>query len=177
MLNKLGKAYAPQLEVVPLLILVLGFYAAASNIDSLPQEIPTHFNIQGLPDGWGNKNDIFVGPFVGALIYVILTVIVAAFVMVSDPMRLINLPNKQKMLLTPGRAEELRIFMVRALFVMKVVMMSMTAYITWATVEMAFGREQTLGGLFYILLGGVLAATGAITWKSLSLTHTKPRVR
>jgi uncharacterized membrane protein len=54
---------------------------------TLPARVPTHFNLAGVPDGWGSKNILLLMPTVGVALYALLT-IVARFP------RLFNYPVK-----------------------------------------------------------------------------------
>jgi uncharacterized membrane protein len=67
MLQKIARIYPPVLELIPLLLLFLAFYLTFINYPNLPDRIPSHFNIQGLPDGWGSKEEILIYP-VSALV-------------------------------------------------------------------------------------------------------------
>src|SRR3972149_94800 len=169
MWQRLSKSYPLQLEVIPLFLVFLGFYLAMSNYGSLPDRIPTHFGIQGAPDGWENKSEIYVSPTIGAFVYVMFGVIMALFAAVKDPMKLINLPQKRKAALTEAQAEELRLFVLRALLVMKLCMMGLTTYLTYNTIQVAMEREPGLGAPFFVFTAGILVAAGAMTWKSLKI--------
>lgn len=50
---------------------VIGFFAYRT----LPATIPTHFDLRGQPDGFGNKLSILVLPGVGTLLFLTLTII------------------------------------------------------------------------------------------------------
>lgn len=178
MWQRLSKSYPLPLEVIHLFLVFLGFYLAATNYGSLPDRIPTHFGIQGVPDGWGGKSQIYVSPAVGAFVYVMFGVIMALFAAVKDPMKLINLPHfpqKRKAALTEAQAEELRLFILRALLVMKLFMMGLTTYLTYNTIQVAMGLEPGLGAPFFVFLAGILVAAGAMAWKSLKIAGSKPQ--
>lgn len=138
--QKLGRCYPLSLELVPLLLLALAVYWVASNYSALPTVIPTHFDAQGTVDGWGGKGTLLVLPVVSIGVYVLLTAIGAAMSLVKDPRSLINLPAKSKAALTDAETEELRVFVVRSLLVMKTLTVGLMAHLTSATVEVARGR-------------------------------------
>ncbi len=51
-----------------LIILAIPFAYAASIYPSLPDTIPTHFNIKGEADGFGEKSSVFLGPGIMAAV-------------------------------------------------------------------------------------------------------------
>lgn len=60
-----------------LVLLLLPFGYAAYLYPDAPERVPIHFNINGEPDGWGNRNSLFIGPLilgiVGIFIYVLIS--------------------------------------------------------------------------------------------------------
>lgn len=175
MRQRLGKSYPVQLEAIPALLVLLGFYLAVSNYTTLPDRIPTHFDFRGVADEWGGRGSIWVSPAIGAGAYLMFTAIVLAFAAVADPMKLINLPQKRKAALTLAQAEELRVFCIRSLFVMKIAMTCLTTFLTYDTIQLGLGRTHTLGGLFYVFLAAILLSAFAMTWKAIRLLASGPR--
>ena len=116
MLQKLSKVYPPIIELIPLLLLFAAFYLTFSSYSSLPDRIPTHFNFQGIPDGWGGKTNVFIYIGVSLFIYVLITGISIALAVTRNPKALINLPESMKERISPSQAEVLRVFMVRCLW-------------------------------------------------------------
>ena len=53
--------------LIALLLLAIPFGYAAYIYPSLPETIPTHFNIKGEADAYGGKNSIFLGPCIMAV--------------------------------------------------------------------------------------------------------------
>ena len=41
----------------------------------MPDTVPTHFNIQGEPDGWGSKNSLILLPILATFLFVLLSFI------------------------------------------------------------------------------------------------------
>ncbi|MDX1907095.1 MAG: DUF1648 domain-containing protein [Bacteroidia bacterium] len=56
-----------------LLATLWGF--VAYTYPSLPETIPTHFNLAGVPDGWGSRATLWALPGVATLICILLTVL------------------------------------------------------------------------------------------------------
>ncbi|MBI2958387.1 MAG: DUF1648 domain-containing protein [Chloroflexi bacterium] len=175
MRQRLNKAYPPQLEAAPAVLVFLGLYLAASSYGILPDRIPTHFDFFGTPDGWGGRGQIWVSPAIGAGLYIVLTVIAVASAVVKDPMALINLPARWKKALTAAQAEGMRVFMLRNLLFMKTMMLCLTTYLTRSTIEVALGRQNGLGAPFFFFLAGALVAAGAMAWKALRISSAKPK--
>jgi uncharacterized membrane protein len=50
-------------------------YAALNGPESLPDRIPTHFNIAGQPNAWGSRDFLWFLPCVAAGLYLLLTVL------------------------------------------------------------------------------------------------------
>ena len=58
------------------LIVALNFILVAVFFLNLPETIPTHFNIKGIADGYGNKNDIWMLPLLNLITYLGLTLLI-----------------------------------------------------------------------------------------------------
>jgi len=175
MWRKLAKCYPPQLELVCLFLLVLALYLALSNYSALPDTIPTHFDAGGKPDGWGGKSSVFVFPAMSAFIYLLFTSIGIWFAITKDPRRLMNLPRKWKAALTVEQTEELRVFMNRCLFLLKVLIQGLAAYGTYITIEIAQGNASGLGAPWFLFTIAVLVLAGLMVWKSFRLYRTARR--
>jgi len=144
-------------------------YLVAANYGSLPDEIPNHFNLRGEPDDWSGKGTILLLPGLAAFMYLLMTGISVALALVRDPMSMINLPRSRKEAIGVEQAEKLRVLVVRVLFLMKLLLTGMMAYLAHATVEVAFERWTSLGLLFYLFIVAILGAAAFLVWKALSL--------
>jgi len=74
-----------------LALIVLGYlawitYWALNGPDRLPDRVPTHFDITGHPNGWGSPTILWLLPAVGAVLYLLFTVLA------SIQLRTFNLP-------------------------------------------------------------------------------------
>lgn len=172
MWQKLSHTYPLRLEIIPLLLLLLTFYLTLSSYPSLPDRIPTHFGIQGTPDRWGGKNEIFVYPAVSAFVYVMFTAINVLLALAKDQRKFINLPQKQKVMaaLTELQIEKLRLFINRSLFAMKVIILGLMLYSLYSAIEIACGRASGLAGLWFLFMLAILALSGYMVWKSMRIT-------
>ncbi len=176
MWQKLSKCYPPHLELIPLFLLAFTIYLALSNYATLPDTIPTHFNAQGIADGWGGKNTIFIFLGLSAFIYILFTAINVSFAAVRDPRSLINLPMERKAALSDTQVETLRVTLNRYLFLMKLLAQGLTTYLLYITIEVAWERASSLGTIFSLFILGILAVAGLMVWKALRLTRTPKRV-
>ena len=113
MWQKLTRCYPLQVELIPLVLLILAFYIVLSNYSLLPDSIPFHFDAQGNPDDWNSKETIFLLPSIAAVVFVLLTSFNVWVACTNDSRRLINLPEKRKEALTGAQAELLRLFIDR----------------------------------------------------------------
>jgi uncharacterized membrane protein len=170
MWQKFSRSYPIHLELIPLFLVLITFYLAWSNYASLPETIPTHFNAQGLPDGWGSRQSIFASPGFGAFMYLSLTALNIWLALVKNPKRYINLPKKRLQNLTDAQAEKLLIFLNRCLFVMKTFFQSLCIYLVYVTIEVAHGRATGLGFPFYLILVAIIGVAIFMLWQSLRRT-------
>jgi len=171
MWQKLTKCYPLQLELIPLVLLILAFYIVLSNYSLLPDSIPFHFDAQGNPDDWNSKEMIFLLPSIAAVVFVLLTSFNVWFACTNDPRRLINLPEKRKEALTETQAELLRLFIGRCLFILKILILGLLTYLTWQTVEIAMDNASRLGSPFWLLTAALVIFVAYMVWKSFRLTR------
>lgn len=167
--QRLGRCYPLQIELVPLLLMGLTVYLVLSNYSTLPDNIPSHFNAQGVADDWGSKRTIFVFPACSVALYVFMSVFTAWISLVKDPKSLINLPDRAKEAISEARAEELRLLIGRCMFVMKTLTVGLMTYGVYATIEVARDDARGLGITFFLILAATLVCAAFMVWRSLSL--------
>jgi len=63
------------LETLSLILICLMWMYLSMSYSSLHGQIPTHFGFSGQADAWGEKSALFVLPAIGALLYVLFTVL------------------------------------------------------------------------------------------------------
>jgi uncharacterized membrane protein len=173
MFNRLHKIVPLQFEFVPFLLIVSILWYTAVNFSGLPETIPTHFNFQGTADGFGGKNGIIISAGLGVFCYLLITVISFLLALVHDPKAMINLPAAIKARITTEKAEELRIFLVRCLFALKLLIAAMNAYLIYGNIETAFGHWSGLG--YWPMIFGIfiLALAFLMVYRSVRMGYSK----
>lgn len=154
------------------MLLAFTLYLALSNYTTLPDTIPTHFNAEGIADDWGSKTTIFFILGINALIYVLFTVLNIWFAIAKDPRALINLPAKRKAALSDKQVEALRVTLNRYLFLLKIAVQGLTAYLLYIIIEIAWERAQSLGVMFFLFILAILVIAGLMVWKAFQITGT-----
>ena len=98
----------------------------------LPERVPRHYGARGLPDAWGAKGTLWLVPVVGAFIYGLLSVIATL------PAQW-NLPAGDR---SHGLSRGLILQFLAAL---KLVTLTVFAYVTWRAVRISLGQAEGLG--------------------------------
>lgn len=138
-------------------MLIIGsiVYAAIS-YGNLPEKIPTHFNLKGEADDWGNKGTIFLMPLMILPSYMVM------YFLSKSPDSL-NLNVKVTKENAPRVYAAARSLMILLNFEIVVI----TAYITWGMVQAGKGKN-TLGiGVWDLplMIGIVLGTVVYFMWK------------
>lgn len=63
------------IEIFSWLLFVMMWVIPIIGYSMLPDTIPTHFNIAGEADNWGNKLSVYILPVIGTLLFILLTVV------------------------------------------------------------------------------------------------------
>ncbi len=106
----------------------------------LPDTIPTHFGINGQPDAFGSKYQLWILPAVGIVLFTGLSIL-ARFPHVF------NYPGK----ITPENAAEKYRMAVQLIRVLNVFLVFVFVYITLTAIRTAQGEQEGLGNWFIIL--------------------------
>lgn len=61
--------YTTAANVISFLLLAGMFLYLALNWNSIPDQVPTHFNAVGQADKWGGKRTLFLLPIIGCVLY------------------------------------------------------------------------------------------------------------
>lgn len=116
----------------------------------LPETIPTHFNLQGEPDGYGSKYGIWALPGTGFFVYLLIGLFR------SIP-HVLNVPVE----ITPNNAEIQYRLITRMLSWLSLLILLVFSILVFKEVRSGFDNTLTLGLFFPFLLGfGLLGILG-----------------
>lgn len=122
----------------------------------IPEEIPGHFNGAGEVDRWGSKIELFILPFIGAFLWILLSLLEKAPHMHNYPARLNE--NNVKAFYLNSR---------KTLNVIKNLCLIIFAVITFQIVRIAIGEIETIG---WWLLPIILIGTAIPIMKGIVAT-------
>ncbi len=110
----------------------------------LPETVSTHFNAQGIADGFSNKSTLWFIPIIATLLYVCLII-------------LNKFPHlhKYKVNITETNAYKNYRFSTRILRVVNLLSITLMAYITYFIVGQAKDKEIEISSLFLPLVIGL----------------------
>jgi uncharacterized membrane protein len=118
-------------------------------LKDLPERIPVHFNGAGVPDGYGSRASIFLLPVIGAILYLLMTIL-------SGYPNLYNYPVK----ITPENAVIQFSLASRFMRILKVLILILFLYICYKTINTAMGLSAGLGKAFLPVF--LILITGSI---------------
>lgn len=139
------------IEGVPVFAMVATVALVATSLHSLPQRIPHHFNLVGIPDGWGSKSVLLFLPAISLVLY-------AALTAVSRRPDRFNFPWG----ITEQNVERQYRIALSLIARLKAEVMILFAYLTWGTIRVAEGRSSGLGGLLLPFVLVALLTTVAV---------------
>lgn len=136
------------LTIIGLLFLIVVPIACFS---SLPETIPTHFDLSGEPDGWGSREMIFILPGVGLVLYVFMTLIGRS-------------PHRYNYLweITESNASMQYALAVRLMSLIKCEVVWLFAILAWLMIRTAQGERDGIGLAFLPLM--IVLLLGTMAW-------------
>ncbi|MBH0161922.1 DUF1648 domain-containing protein [Fictibacillus sp. 26RED30] len=147
------------LDIASITLLVIGTVSLISQWAAIPDTVPTHFNAAGEPDGWGSKNNLWILIVMGAVTWLLLTVL-EKFPHIYNYFNLteenVERQYKNARMMINVMKNEILIFFV---------------YMTWACAEVANGTSEGLSvwvlPIFIIGITGFIAffIVRSIKWK------------
>ena len=154
--RKLGDYYPLLLELMLLFLIFYSFYYAIKFYPQLPDKIPAHFGIDGKPDGWVAKSwltALGLSYFELAL-YLLMTIGTLVIIKSSNPLRFINLPIPYSRIEKLGeqQLEEIRKIVIQLMLVVKVVIVSMFAWLSCRSIQVAIGIREGLGYSMWVFI-------------------------
>ncbi len=119
----------------------------------LPEIIPVHFGLNGIPDGFGNKNLSWLLPVLATLIFSLLF-----YVSKNKSSNLLNLPSKIK------EDEKLSTFIIHFVTFLAMLIFSV---ITYESIRVALGKMTQLSPAIYFLMASLfLGIFGIVVYSS-----------
>jgi uncharacterized membrane protein len=116
---------------------------------SLPDRIPTHFGISGVPNGWGGRQLVFLFPAISVVVFAGLTAAI------RFP-RFINFPFRITQENAVRQFRLIRLFLA----VLKTLTAALFMWIEFMTVQVATGKTAGLGaGFLFVFLALIFGTT------------------
>ncbi|MBH0156535.1 DUF1648 domain-containing protein [Fictibacillus sp. 5RED26] len=138
------------LDIASITLLVIGTVSLISEWAAIPDTVPTHFNAAGEPDGWGSKNNLWILIVMGAVTWLLLTVL-EKFPHIYNYFNLteenVERQYKNARMMINVMKNEILIFFV---------------YMTWACAEVANGTSEGLS--VWVLPIFIIGITGSIAF-------------
>ena len=135
------------IEGLALVFLAALFVLPLLYYNQLPERMPIHFNAAGEPDGYSDKNSIWLLPAVGLFTFLLFT-----FVNKMKPSNF-NYPTK----ITPENAESKYRNTLLMLRWMKLAIMILFVYLVWMSIQVGLGEAEGLHPWFiWVFFAGVL---------------------
>ncbi|MGE5454822.1 MAG: DUF1648 domain-containing protein [Methylocystaceae bacterium] len=173
--EKMNRCYPAWLNLLPLIITFFAAIYVIITYDQLPARIASHFDFQGLPDGYGKRNSIILLPIIGGVTTISMTLInIFAIMRPDDPKKVINLDPAQLKALGPAKLEQMRVFSARCLFVITLLVAVMLSYGSWGAVRVGLGLQPGLGIWMMVLAGALFIVSIYMVIKTVGWAFTSP---
>lgn len=119
------------LETIGIFFIVISVCIMLYHWDDLPSLVPQHFNIKGEPDSYTDKNNLWLLPAIGVLIYLGLTVIERFPYLLNYPFEI-----------NDGNAFRQYVLATKLIRVLKVMTIATFTYITFQIVQISLSAEH-----------------------------------
>jgi uncharacterized membrane protein len=123
----------------------------------LPEQIPTHFGPNGLPDSYGSKTSLWLLPILGSVIFGLMTYI-------NRRPDWFNFPVK----ITAENALTQYTMATRLIRVLKASVTILFAYLVWGIISVSKGIQEGLGTWLLLLPLGILVFSLLYIFKSVA---------
>lgn len=176
MIEKIRRYYPPALELIPLGLTLVTLLYVAYHFGRLPEEIPTHFDATGQPDGWGDRYMLIILPILQGYLYLQTFLINYFLIMKPDhkeALQWINIPFVKKDQLGPKETEEIKRQTARLLYGINLGIVLLFAYVLVGTVQTAYGHWNGLGSGFIGLVILICLFPLYFIWKSYRAAKPK----
>lgn len=131
--------------------LLAGLWVYAINVYAkMPQIVPTHFDLAGKADAYGDKDSLFAMPVIATVMFVLLS-------LVQRIPHLYNYPVE----ITPENAQRQYGMGVRLMRMLKIVIVLVFFFAEFYTTQAALGEGESIGPwLLPIIFGLIFIPTG-----------------
>jgi uncharacterized membrane protein len=132
-------------ELLPVGATIVGVVYFFAHWSALPEMVPIHFGLLGQPDGWAPKGGAILMPVLAVFMYIMMSI--------GEASKKFNLPWE----ITDSNREKIEGMARNLLFVLKVEISVLFAYIQIALVQTALQRMNGLGVWFGpVFIGAIL---------------------
>jgi uncharacterized membrane protein len=118
------------INVLSVLLILNMFLTIIFQWNVLPFTVPIHFNAAGNVDGWGSKGSLCILPMIGLILFVVISVL-------ERFPHIYNYP----VMITEKNAPKLYLEARRMLIILNFEMLLLFSYISWGTVQAAYGKN------------------------------------
>ncbi|MEO0790498.1 MAG: DUF1648 domain-containing protein [Bacteroidota bacterium] len=151
---------SPILRNIALASVIGGFILIVVHYGELPDRMPSHFDPQGNPDGYGHKGLLWLLAFINLGTYAMMSWVPNA------PRDMMNYPVK----ITPENEERQYKNMVDMVLAMRLAIAVNFAYMIYGIIYTGLGRMNGLGSWsLWIFLGSVFLPIIYYCWRSYQL--------
>lgn len=127
-------------EIFSIVALITLWYPIVIHYNSLPDTIPIHFDVYGVPDDYGDKSSLLLLPIIGTLSYVMLTVL-------NKFPHLFNFPSE----ITETNAHRMYGLATTMLRLIKLLTLLTLVFLIHLSIQTSLGQAKGLGSNFAIL--------------------------
>ncbi|MGP4105614.1 DUF1648 domain-containing protein [Virgibacillus sp. L01] len=130
------------LNILSVILLICSIVFVVQAYNSLPEQVPTHFNAKGEADAWGNKGTVLLMPAIAFVSFIIMYFVTKA-------------PHRFNYMVKVTEENAPRLYTLARTFmaVINFEMVAIFSYITWAMVQSASsGSGLGINFIFFVIL-------------------------
>lgn len=174
MWKRIERFYPPWLELIAPLLLGFVLAYTAYNYASLPDIMPTHFNLSGKADDWSHKGfiSVYLALLIGFLVW--LSMILMNYFLIikpDDPGKYVNLTKKQKEKLGPTQLEYIRTITARGMIAINITVAGLITVIQYEAINLALGLQTNLSWGVHIFSIAIVVESIWLSVKTVSATN------
>lgn len=130
---------------------------------SLPEKIPAHFGFDGTPDAYSGKKAIWTIPIIGVFMFIFMTIIG-------------KMPDKFNYMvkITEDNAKDQYTFATKMIRFLNTFITAIFCYLTWSSIQIAFGNQKGLStGIMLLFMTVIFATTGYSLFRNSKSSQSK----